>query len=544
MLNSPKESPAQRLLRLQRKLFLSLKREIESKLGPDKKEMIQYQQEYEQDFAVLDQPFLKKQDLIHQLLDYEVILLSDFHTHGQSQKTALRLFKDILALSSERWALGLEMISSESQEVLNAFLADTISEKDFLRGIRYKKRWGMPWARYQGLILWAKSMGIPILALNRPQRISTQNELKARDQWAGGLIADWLSKENATRLFVLYGQWHVCSEHLVFWIQHFAQSLHQKVKIFCVHQNHDNLYWKIAPTLLLKPHLVAQINPDAACIFSITPWTQLKSLINYLESHPNPYETRETLSEPLDDAQRLASTVSQFFKMPKPSFENLNLYQIDSAEFVTFCDEQMTPSKLLLVSNSYRNDYPIYFFLGSTRYAYIRPDSFNQISELACVHLFFAQPANRKKSQPPFYLKILEFAFGFFGTSLLNPKRKCDLILDHREALAKLENGAKPLYAGEKKVRKSIIDFYDSGFALPEVNKKLRTLSVSRWMQCRYLGSLLGINLHHLVFSNKVTIETAQTIFFGIGRTHAKVRVQMLVDCMQKSEPTSKTHEF
>src|SRR4029079_17983628 len=77
---------------------------------------------------------------------------------------------------------------------------------------------------------------------------------------------------------------------------------------------------------------------------------------------------------------------------------------------------------------------------------YLGSPTHNGAAEMAAIHLLRAQTrsqviygsAKGDALTDDFYRLVIEAAFGFFGSLILNPRRKCDLPEDHARRLRRL----------------------------------------------------------------------------------------------------------
>jgi uncharacterized iron-regulated protein len=99
------------------------------------------------------------------------ILVGERHTvvrHHQGQLAVIRRLAD----KGLPVAIGMEMMRSDSQPHLDAWIAGELSEAQF-RAV-YADNWNYPWAYYRPIFVYAREQGIPIIGLNVSREITRQ----------------------------------------------------------------------------------------------------------------------------------------------------------------------------------------------------------------------------------------------------------------------------------------------------------------------------------------------------------------------------------
>jgi uncharacterized iron-regulated protein len=107
--------------------------------------------------------------MIREIKGSKLIFIGENHdqidNHRVQLKIIERLFEQGVPL-----AIGLEMFTSGSQEVLDRWVAGKIGPEEFIHG--YYREWPMPWSLYRDIFLFARNHGIPLVGLNVPREIS------------------------------------------------------------------------------------------------------------------------------------------------------------------------------------------------------------------------------------------------------------------------------------------------------------------------------------------------------------------------------------
>lgn len=104
--------------------------------------------------------------LASKLQKYDVVFFGEYHDQGEIHQAELDLLKAMHKLKGRKLAMSMEMFEADNQSKLNNFLADTLSEEDFLATAH-------PWPNYTTdyapLVNFAKEKKMPVVAANVPR---------------------------------------------------------------------------------------------------------------------------------------------------------------------------------------------------------------------------------------------------------------------------------------------------------------------------------------------------------------------------------------
>ncbi len=109
--------------------------------------------------------------ILPDLTGRKVVFIGEQHTDFSNHLNQLKIIKAMVE-SGRRVAIGMEMFQEPFQKYLDDFIAGKISEKEMLRKTEYFKRWKYNYHLYRPIILYAKKMGLPIVALNIEKEIT------------------------------------------------------------------------------------------------------------------------------------------------------------------------------------------------------------------------------------------------------------------------------------------------------------------------------------------------------------------------------------
>jgi uncharacterized iron-regulated protein len=110
------------------------------------------------------------EEVINDVIEKPIIYVGERHTNYEDHKIQLELIME-LSKHGRKFAIGMEMFQKPFQKVIDDYLSGAISEKEFLKKTEYFKRWKFDYNLYREIIDFAKSKGIPIIALNIREEI-------------------------------------------------------------------------------------------------------------------------------------------------------------------------------------------------------------------------------------------------------------------------------------------------------------------------------------------------------------------------------------
>ncbi|MBS1961188.1 MAG: ChaN family lipoprotein [Bdellovibrionales bacterium] len=530
---------------LQRSIYASLQKEAASLLGRTPVGIRNYERTYRRELERLEKKAkpISMARLVSRARDADVLLIGDYHTYGQSQRAALRLLRELtLKIPPRDMVLGVECIASQHQHSLDQWLRGQISESQFLRAVQYDEAWGFPWENYRGLFHFARDHGMEIVALNRPRDLlpplaaipnaKRAGDLGARDEWAAGLVVDELLRPRARKMIAIYGEYHLSPSHMPASIREIARRNGLRPpELLVLHQNRDELFWKLAAKGLEQHASLIALEGNHLCVFSGTPWTKLQSLVNWIRG-----DLARFVDEDEGDAEEeflqwmriYGNGVSRFFQIPDANYSTLHLAKWE--------DLQGGPrwwKRLLQAQERFylRED-------ETSVLVYVASFSENAAAEVASVHLLHhdnprKRPfrGTRSSAMDDFAASVLDHAFGFLGSLLINPRRKCDFPADHEARVRELRRNPKQaLFAHELASRKLFLTLIARRrFERKALEKNLVGIAPETlFTTSRFLGHWLGSRLHESLLHGERTTEQVRLFFFERRRADAWLRLEEL----------------
>jgi len=113
--------------------------------------------------AVIDTANVRGLDaLLDILADKRVIYIGESHDRYEDHLNQLGILRGLKA-RGRHLAIGMEFFQQPFQPVLDAFVAGTLGEADFLKQTEYFERWRFDYRLYRPLLRFAREHGIPVI---------------------------------------------------------------------------------------------------------------------------------------------------------------------------------------------------------------------------------------------------------------------------------------------------------------------------------------------------------------------------------------------
>jgi uncharacterized iron-regulated protein len=120
-------------------------------------------------------------DIINDMAKADVLFYGEEHNDSVGHAIELALFTKLVEKHQSKAALSLEMFETDTQPILNEYLANLIREKNFISDAR---AWNN-YKDYRPMVELAKQKHLPVIAANAPGRYTnrvTRLTLKSLDQ--------------------------------------------------------------------------------------------------------------------------------------------------------------------------------------------------------------------------------------------------------------------------------------------------------------------------------------------------------------------------
>ena len=416
-----------RWLDLQKRLQDRLEFSLRERLGPEPPALVRYRENYFQTLPSWTGRQLSPAQLTSRLKSADAILLGDFHSLAQSQRTALRLLKRLMR-AGVRPAVCLEMIPIARQAELDAFLAGEMKGREFLE--IFRQGWDFPYKPVSTLLTYARYHKLPVLGLNSDTKAG-RNPLKSRDKKAAEVLTRYRQEHPEQPLFVLMGDFHLGAKGLP---KALAREKFEGEVLRCF-QNPEPLYWEVMESLGESPEILELENGDVA-IQSATPIVKLQSYHYWITGweldadtvgDTPPEDPSELLPDLSEEVDELLHRIAHFLRIPLLEESSAAILWTGQDDFANMVEglEGWTSEEMNLVASNLAWGHGC--FLPTRNLAFLAKLSQNRVAEMAG-RILLARNA-RITARPrtmvdDFYLRVIETALTFLASKIINPMRK------------------------------------------------------------------------------------------------------------------------
>ena len=120
-----------------------------------------------------DGSLLTVSELVARLDDTRLLLVGESHTSEEFHRVQLTVLR-ALHEAGRKVMVGLEMMPTDQQAMLDLWVSGQLSEQAFLEKAQWYRHWGYPWEYYRPIFQLAKRAGMPLRGLNVPRDLVSQ----------------------------------------------------------------------------------------------------------------------------------------------------------------------------------------------------------------------------------------------------------------------------------------------------------------------------------------------------------------------------------
>ena len=361
-------------------------------------------------------------ELDRQLAKSNVLYVGDYHTLPQAQRTFLRVLRRLPA--NRPVVVALEFVQGRHQRAVDAYMAGTLPENDFLRAIHHHSHWIFGgWPSFKQIFDLARERGHRVIGIDSAGQSIAGSSLQPRDAYAARRIVQaWRAQPNAL-VIVLTGELHVAPGHLPRHVQDEAQGLELAVQPLILYQNCERIYAALQQRGLEHDVPLVQVAPGAYCVLNTPPIVCQQSFLNWLYAD----EDGAQIEEPEQTFKEYARLIATFFDLQVGD-------ALDAVELTTVADLSFF-GRLRRRGDFSRHDMDLIrqqilasesYYIPRAKMAYLGNLSVNHVSEEATHFLrhVCADLQDPKLLVDAFYARCIEEALGFLGSKIINHRRK------------------------------------------------------------------------------------------------------------------------
>ncbi|MFA4875211.1 MAG: ChaN family lipoprotein [bacterium] len=425
------QSPRTELLEIQKKLWRWNQELIDHSILIKEPGFDAYERAYRR--AVRSYERVADQDeMIDAVLASDIVYVGDYHTCNQSQRSFLRILKAVVK-RDKNFVLCLELLHKHHQTTLDDYMTGAISEANFLSRIRLQEHWVFDlWANFKPIFDFCRYHGIRIFAIDAAAEGS---DVRRRDEAAAVVVARAAAEYPGRRIFIFIGDLHIAPPHLPNDVEKKLARRGIERKPLILFQNSEPLYWRLAEEGLDDSIEVVKLPDGNFCRMHTPPVICQRSYLNWLEHDEGEIDYADAKASFLEIVDRLCDFLG--IKLGRKRDE-VEIFTCGDLSFLRHLRERGDFSKeeidtikhQILASESY--------YIAKAKFVYLANLSLNHAAEEAA-HFIKSSCAGEEEPREiidAFYANVLHEALGFFGSKIINQKRKCFHEKDFTDLLA------------------------------------------------------------------------------------------------------------
>jgi hypothetical protein len=344
-------------------------------------------------------------------------------------------------------------------------------------------------------------------------------------------------------VFVFDGDLHVARDHLPLVVDSLLTRAGKKREKTIVHQNSEEIYWRLASVGKENEVSIVRLHRDAYCVFNASPIEKLQSYINWQTERDEltPKEDSdwaEIMAEEEDDeldeeepstgqdyteqVLGFIQTLARFLGVERDDLDDFELFTLKDLDFLDYLAERFTKRELKNLKHQVESGES--FFIPKGNILYLGDLSVSNAAEEAAHFLHWKCSGAMPQQQDrlfDFYMRTLAEALGFFGSKVVNPKRDCWRESDCLAFLVR--HPSRAIAAPEERFQKVACELVIQH----KVNER-RKLGGGRWSKLskiyeqddamhmrvtHMLGHMLGERLYDGLVAGEVAKESIRELF-------------------------------
>jgi len=502
----------QELIRLQKRMYRENRDRILAAEGTPPALYQEYEDAYNRatrDFARV----ASFDELVRACRAVDIVYVGDYHTLPQSQKTFLKLARRLSVRPPSRLVVALEFVQGRFQKHLDRYLAGEIAERTFLKRVDYRGHWPYDiWESYRPILEWARDRGHRVLAIECSR--DECDTLHGRDSYAGWRIAEVFHHEPRTKVVVLIGELHVAPDHLPAVVASNLAKIGQEKSDVVVYQSSEQVYWKLLRRGEADETELVQVDDGAWCFTNTPPIVRQRSYLDWIEYDEATLEYANLGA----NFKRLAKAIASFLRIHLgKALDDLTVVGSGETGFLAALERSGRFDAATLAELHRRVEANESFYLPGEHLQYLARLSTNFAGEEAAGYVkqeVSGWRGDRPVREAP-YAWMLHEPLGFFGSKVLNSKRKCTHQRAYSRIVASVKKGELSEEAEEAVVAGLVVTHkrWERGTAcsgfVSWYDQDERTLRKA----VRALGKMLGDQLYYALVRGKVTRTEVRELF-------------------------------
>ncbi|MCP4600996.1 MAG: ChaN family lipoprotein [Proteobacteria bacterium] len=497
------------MIDLQRRIFERQRKIIESSEATSSRSFTRYRNEYRKAVAgySAESGFGALCDAI---AETRLAFIADYHTLRLAQRTFVKLIHGVMH-QVDNLCLALEFVHVDFQDELDRFRKGKITERTFLRRIRYREQWPYDiWPNFKPIFELAIDQGFPIVGIDSDSDLP----LSTRDQISAVRIKDAVSRFPDATVLVYTGQMHVAPRHLPAACEkEFSKVGMPTPERVIVFQNAEEIYWQLAGARREEIEVV-KIDNESYCVNNTPPLVQQLSYLHWLQFDQDLLEYTELEAT----VRSLIRNLGRFLRLPfkKAASEVRVLMPGDLDLMATLEEGRLSRTEKEHILSSVEAEESA--CIPVLNAIYLATLSVNHAAEEAAHFLKHTVSKGEapKHFKDRFYFNVLNEAAGFFGSKVINPKRKTDHQGKLRQITAQARKRGGKQTAEERAAAFALKHMvWDRGGSPEKVSAKALSNPSVFNAAAHMLGYMLGDRLYYGLTSGVVVKKVIRDLFLA-----------------------------
>jgi hypothetical protein len=410
--------------------------------------------------------------------------------------------------------LAMEMFMKDDQDLIDAFMSDSISEETFTKKIDYHRSWGFPWAHYLPILQWAKEHAVTVLGIN------FKGTIAQRDMKIAAHLQEIGNRLKNRKLVVMIGEHHLADQHLPMRMAEKGIDANSVLRLFT---NAEKYYFSDEREQVNNTDYL-DLGRNRYCILNCPPWIKWQSVTVFAgmdESDVDDgwFESEFEEDNPDDRFYAILHNLTAFLQISNiPNIDDFYIYRSNSADFFLHLNELYDRQAAGIFMSIAESEGVLFPLQG--RGLYLGENTQNNMVQMAGEYLrgvYCGDEINAEDERELFLAMMLNACAGRVASKIFNPRRKGLTLDDARAAVA--ASGRKRLLGAAKQQRqvfKSVLSLYEllvQGKVPSQRSRVWRDDALSNFAVARSLGNILGLDIYQAVIRGQAPKELLIDLF-------------------------------
>ncbi len=428
------DSARSELLSIQKKLWRHNKSIIDSSVSVNESGFARYERTYMR--AVCDYDIVSNHhEMLASVKQADIIYVGDYHTCNQSQRSFLRILKACIK-QKRAIIVGMELLHEKYQKDLDKYLLGKISERTFISRVKLKEHWVFDlWNNFKPIFDFCKYHDIPVRAIDAAAQGA---DVRTRDDATATLLADIKVDYPDHQLFCFIGDLHIAPSHLPKKVTQALKKQHVACESLMLYQNSESIYWKLAEEKIENFAEIVKLADGNFCRMHTPPVIEQSSYLNWLEHEEGEIDFVDAKAQFLE----LVDQITHFLRLDVSDQKNMvEVFTTGDLSFLDYlCEHGFNQPDIDIIKNQILASES--YYISKAKIVYLANLSINHAAEEAShfIKHLCSGDEEARDFVDAFYANILHEALGFFGSKIINHKRKCAHLTDLNQLLDYLDS--------------------------------------------------------------------------------------------------------